>query len=179
MGSFLSKKNGELSEVNEKHGELGGMNRIISEYAALLEQVSEDRGELLLAMSKLRLENAELSVSKEIFDPLEMELRELREKVSEYSSVVLEARATRRELEQCKELLREKEDQIERMHRIHRDELDRVKKDSEEEKSLLRRQLGAAKASITKMKGKIAEGEGLCANADCTKTHIVEDVTCR
>lgn len=144
MGLLSKRENIDTSEVQEKHDELVGINKTVTEYAALLEQVSKDRADLLLEISKLQIQNAELGVSKALFEPLQQELEELREEVAEFECIVNEARTLKKELGACQRLLSDKEDQIELLRKSHTDEVSQYKKE-----------LATSKGQITRLQNKL------------------------
>lgn len=69
----------EHPNISRRHSGLAAVNQTVTEYGNLLENVSADRAELLLSISKLQLQNAELSVGKALYAELEAELADFRE----------------------------------------------------------------------------------------------------
>ena len=131
---LMKRTNIDTSDVQKKHGDLIGINKTVTEYAALLEQVSKDRAELLLEISQLQIQNAELSVSKEVYGPLEKEIKDLREEVAKLKGIGELAKRYKRELDDLND---EKEMLIE----MHHDEVSGLKKE-----------IGILRSQVTRMK---------------------------
>ena len=89
----------ETSKVLPRHEQLANINQTVTEYAELIEGVSVERADLMMTISKLKLQNAELSVSKALFADLEAELGEFRKAAQEAERIVATNRTIMRELE--------------------------------------------------------------------------------
>lgn len=87
------------SKVLPRHEQLANINQTVTEYAELIEGVSVERADLMMTISKLKLHNAELSVSKALFADLEAELGEFRKAAKEAERIVATNRTLMRELE--------------------------------------------------------------------------------
>lgn len=85
-----------------RHADLTEINKTVTEYGQLLEQVSTERAHLLKTISQLQIKNAELSVSKALFTDLEKELAEIRHTAEEAARAIETNRALKQELDQMR-----------------------------------------------------------------------------
>jgi chromosome segregation ATPase len=90
------------SHLVDRHANLTEINKTVTEYGELLEQVSTERAHLLKTISELQLKNAELSVGKALFADLESELQSIRKAAADAVVAIDENRTLRRELEQMR-----------------------------------------------------------------------------
>lgn len=90
------------SRLVRRHYELTEINKTVTEYGELLEQVSTERAHLIKTISELQIKNAELSVSKALFTDLEEELADIRRTAEEARVAIETNRALKAELDQMR-----------------------------------------------------------------------------
>lgn len=132
LAIWKGRKQAEDSRVVARHPELADLNATVGEYATLIKDVSTDRAELLLTISKLQIALADASVSKALFADLEAELVELRGKAEQAEAALRDHRALERELAQTRTTLQE----------------------VREELAVARREKGTLQGQLTRLQGK-------------------------
>ena len=139
--------NASDTEVGKRHPRLVEMNQAVSEYGALLEGVAGERADLLLSISKLQLEIAELAPYKDLVVEFEEEMKGLHETVREARQQVAAAEAANRAAQRANIDLKAELDKA-------KTDLSVAKCAHNGETEQLRRDLAAARGQVTRLKGK-------------------------
>lgn len=103
---------GRESKIAKKHAVMVEKNAVVAEYAELIEGVADERAGLLLIVSKMQLEMAELKVSKALYADLEEEMAELREVAETAQEMVRNLRLVTRQLSEETATTRELKEEL-------------------------------------------------------------------